>query len=152
MDKKWFEEGLRFTCIKCGNCCRVNGDYAFVYVSTEEVQRLMNYLDIPRKEFMRNHCSRLEGRTIIKFKDGACSFFQDGECTVYRVRPIQCRAFPFWTENLDEWVWHEEIAAICPGINRGKLYSAKEINKIAYQVEEVLESEFEELEEVEQEH
>ena len=143
--KKWYEDGLKFTCQKCGNCCRTNGDYAFVYVSTEEVRRLMNYLDIPRKEFMRNHCSRLEGRTIIKFKEGACTLCMDGECTVYKVRPIQCRAWPFWEENLDEWVWHEEIATICPGVNRGKLYTAAEIDRIADQVNQVLEAELEEV-------
>jgi Fe-S-cluster containining protein len=105
----------------------------------------MNYLDIPRKEFMRNHCSRLEGRTIIKFKDGVCSLAHDNKCSVYRVRPIQCKAWPFWEENLDEWVWHEEIASICPGVNRGRLYSVAEIKKIAAEVNDVLEAELEEV-------
>jgi Fe-S-cluster containining protein len=143
--KKWYADGLRFTCQKCGHCCRANGDYAFVYVTTGEVSRLMNFLDIPRKEFMRNHCSRLEGRTIIKFKDGGCTLCLDTECAVYKVRPIQCRAWPFWAENLDEWVWHEEIATICPGINRGRLFTAVEIEKIAAQVNRVLEAELEEV-------
>jgi Fe-S-cluster containining protein len=143
--KKWYEKGLRFSCMKCGNCCRANGDYAFVYVTTEEVQRIMKHLDIPRKEFMRNHCSRLEGRTIIKFKDGHCSLVHNGDCTVYRVRPVQCRAWPFWLENLDEWVWHEEIASICPGVNRGRLYTKEEIEKIAHNVNSILEAELEEV-------
>ena len=95
---------------------------------------------------MRNHCSRLEGHTIIKFKDNVCSLFQDGKCSAYKVRPIQCRAFPFWEESLDDWVWHEEIATICPGVNRGRLYSAREIEKIASQVEKALETELEEVE------
>ena len=140
----WYNKGLRFTCIKCGNCCRANGDYAYVYVTSEEVQRIMNYLDIPRKEFMRNHCSRLEGRLIIKFKDGNCSLCQDDRCSVYKVRPVQCKAWPFWVENLDEWVWYEEIASICPGLNRGKLFKKAEIEKIANQTDELLEAEVEE--------
>ena len=140
----WYEKGLKFSCIKCGNCCRANGDYAYVYVSQEEVARIMDYLDIPRKEFMRNHCSRLEGRTIIKFRDGVCSLAEDNKCGVYRVRPIQCRAWPFWEENLDEWVWHEEVASICPGVNRGRLYTKEEIEKISKAVNEILEAELEE--------
>jgi len=146
---KWYDEGLRFSCLKCGNCCRANGDYAFVYVTTEEVKRVMGHLDIPRKEFMRNHCSRLEGRTIIKFKDGACSLAHENRCLVYKVRPIQCKAWPFWIENLDEWVWHEEVASICPGVNRGRLYTKEEIEKIAYDTEEMLESEMDEFDELE---
>lgn len=143
--KKWYDKGLRFTCLKCGNCCRANGDYAYVYVTTDEVARIMEHLDIPRKEFMRNHCSRLEGRTIIKFREGVCSLGQDNLCTVYKVRPIQCRAWPFWSENLDEWVWYEEIASICPGVNRGRLYSKDELERIAESVNEALEAELEEV-------
>ncbi len=142
--KPWYSEGLKFNCQKCGNCCRTNGDYEFVYVAKDEIRRLMNHLDIPRKEFMRNHCSRLEGRTIIKFGDNVCSLAAGNECLVYRVRPIQCRAWPFWHENLDEWVWHEEVASICPGVNRGRLYSQEEIEQIANEVNHVLESEMEE--------
>ncbi|MHC4942380.1 MAG: YkgJ family cysteine cluster protein [Planctomycetota bacterium] len=147
--KKWYYKGLKFTCTKCGNCCRANGDYAYVYVTTDEVQRIMKFLDIPRKEFMRNHCSRLEGRTIIKFKDGVCSLAEDNLCSVYRVRPVQCRAWPFWVENLDEWVWYEEVASICPGANRGKLYSKQEIEKIAKEAHIKLEAEVEDEEEIE---
>lgn len=108
----------------------------------------MEHLDIPRKEFMRNHCSRLEGRTIIKFKEGVCSLAQEDRCTVYNVRPIQCKAWPFWVENLDEWVWHEEVASICPGVNRGRLYSKKEVEEIANQAHRKLEAEVEEVEEI----
>jgi len=140
----WYDKGLMFSCLKCGSCCRSNGDYSYVYVTTNEVQKIMKHLDIPRKEFMRNHCSRLEGRTIIKFKDGVCSLAQDDSCTVYKVRPIQCKAWPFWLENLDEWVWYEEIASICPGVNRGKLFKKEEIDKIANNVNQVLEAELEE--------
>ena len=143
--KKWYDKGLRFSCIKCGNCCRANGDYAYVYVSQDEVARIMNYLNIPRKEFMKNHCSRLEGRTIIKFKDEVCSLAHDNRCTSYRVRPVQCKAWPFWHENLDEWVWHEEVASICPGVNRGRLYSKEEIEMIANNVNHILEEELEEV-------
>lgn len=141
----WYDKGLRFTCLKCGNCCRANGDYSYIYVTVDEIQRIMKHLDIPRKEFMRNHCSRLEGRTIIKFKDGACSLAQEDQCTVYKVRPIQCKAWPFWVENLDEWVWYEEIASICPGVNRGKLYKKEEVEKIAENVNDILEAEVEDI-------
>ena len=45
------------------------------------------------------------------------------------MRPIQCRTWPFWEENLDEWTWHEEVATICPGVNRGKFYSLEDIRR-----------------------
>ena len=52
------------------------------------------------------------------------------KCTIYPVRPSQCRMWPFWPSNLsnpDDW---NKTAQKCPGINRGRLYSYEEIEKI----------------------
>jgi uncharacterized protein len=135
---KWYDGGLKFTCVKCGQCCQINGDYAYVYLTQEETGRIMDSLEIPRKEFMKNFCSRLEGRMILRFRDGNCPFLEEGRCTIYRVRPVQCRTWPFWEENLDEWTWHEEVAAICPGANRGRCFSLREIEKACRNVNEHL--------------
>ena len=130
---KWYREGLRFNCIRCGSCCKVNGDYAFVYVTPEESDTIMEFLDIPRKEFMKSYCSRLEGSMIIKFQNNICPFLENDTCSIYKVRPVQCRAWPFWSFNLhtpDQW----NLAAVrCPGINRGKFYSFEEIEAIKTQ-------------------
>jgi Fe-S-cluster containining protein len=128
-DEKWLTEGLRFSCVKCGSCCRVNGDYAYVYISSREGKRIIEFLGIPRKEFMKNYCSRLEGSLILRFSDDVCPFLHEGTCSIYCVRPVQCRSWPFWEENLDEWTWHEEVASICPGVNRGKLHPIEMIKE-----------------------
>ena len=50
-------------------------------------------------------------------------------CTVYPVRPMQCRTWPFWPSNLrdiDSW----SLAAVrCPGVNRGPLHRLDEIER-----------------------
>jgi len=135
---EWIEKGLRFSCIKCGSCCRRNGDYAYVYMAPEEMEQIMEFLEIPRKEFMKNYCSRLEGSLILRFRNNSCPFLDNGTCSIYKVRPIQCRAWPFWEENLDEWTWHEEVASICPGANRGKHHSINNILKTCRTVNESL--------------
>jgi len=141
--KEWYSRGLRFSCIKCGRCCKVNGDYAYVYVTPKEASAIMEALDIPRKEFMKSYCSKLDGSLILRFRDDACPFYENGVCSIYSVRPVQCRAWPFWEENLDEWTWFEEVASICPGIDRGKLYSAAKIDKICLTVNHQLDLESE---------
>lgn len=66
-----------------------------------------------------------------------CIFLQkidsQKKCTIYPVRPNQCRTWPFWSDNLanpDAW---NKAAQKCPGVNRGKGYSFEEIEKIKKQ-------------------
>jgi len=103
----------------------------------------MEALDIPRKEFMKSYCSKLDGNLILRFRDKVCPFYENEACAIYNVRPVQCRAWPFWEENLDEWTWYEEVGAICPGLDRGRLYSASEIEKICHTVNRQLDHESE---------
>ena len=49
---------------------------------------------------------------------------------IYPVRPGQCRTWPFWSENLASPNAWNKTAQKCPGINRGKLYSYEQIQKI----------------------
>ena len=37
METPWYEEGLRFECSQCGNCCRNHGEYGYVYLMPPEV-------------------------------------------------------------------------------------------------------------------
>jgi Fe-S-cluster containining protein len=51
-------------------------------------------------------------------------------CTIYPVRPLQCRTWPFWTDNLsspDAW---NRAAQTCPGMNRGKQYDFVSVEEI----------------------
>ncbi len=62
--------------------------------------------------------------------NGECCLYENG-CSVYRVRPRQCVAWPFWKENIaseQAWDW---VRAECPGAGGGRLYSAEEIGKIS---------------------
>ena len=48
-------------------------------------------------------------------------------CSIYPVRPHQCRTWPFWPGNLADpqsWV---EAQLRCPGINRGPIHLCDEI-------------------------
>ncbi len=55
---------------------------------------------------------------------------KDSRCAVYDARPWQCRTWPFWPENMNETVWEREVASYCPGVGKGRLYSAEEIKLI----------------------
>ena len=38
MTSVWYKGGLRFECARCGSCCKSHGEYAFTYLSDEDVR------------------------------------------------------------------------------------------------------------------
>jgi Fe-S-cluster containining protein len=70
------------------------------------------------------------GRTLREKGNGECVFWnREKGCTVYPVRPPQCRTWPFWESNLASPEQWEETCAICPGSGRGELIPADEITR-----------------------
>lgn len=66
-------------------------------------------------------------------RNNRCGVNGSKGCAVYDVRPMQCRTWPFWPHNLqspDDW---NAAAKKCSGINKGKLYTFDEIEKIKKQ-------------------
>jgi Fe-S-cluster containining protein len=129
----WYENGLQFECGSCGDCCKTHGEYAFVYLSLKDVDRISAYLDIPRVVFLNTYCAAdADGDIHLRELSGDCSFLEDGNrCRIYPVRPKQCEAWPFWSENMQRHIWEGPVSACCPGIGCGKSYSKKEIDRIA---------------------
>ncbi|MBR4986851.1 MAG: YkgJ family cysteine cluster protein [Proteobacteria bacterium] len=130
----FWKNGLRFSCLRCGKCCC--GEPGIVYFNPSEFDRLVAHLEKTRgltreviiRDYMRPHLDSYTARD--DFPDGHCIFFDNG-CTVYEVRPSQCRDFPFWKCNLHSKEDWDETAQNCPGMNQGKLWSAEEIRAIA---------------------
>ena len=57
--------------------------------------------------------------------------FYDREqgCTVYPVRPRQCRTWPFWESTVETPADWEETRQRCPGAGQGELICAEEISR-----------------------
>ncbi len=124
----WYADGLRFECTACGGCC--GGFPGYVWVSREEVADLARRLGIPPDEFTATYCMRIGNRCSLREEgDYDCVMLDDGKCRVYEVRPVQCRTFPFWPENLRSRRAWDAAARDCPGMNRGKLHTAEEIDR-----------------------
>ena len=50
-------------------------------------------------------------------------------CTVYAVRPRQCRTWPFWESNVATPRAWQHTCEICPGSGKGELIPAEEITR-----------------------
>ena len=63
-------------------------------------------------------------------KNPECQFLKDAKCSIYAARPTQCRTWPFWPEVMGAKTWKNEVASFCPGVGKGRIWKAEEIEKI----------------------
>lgn len=125
----WYKDGLAFACTRCGKCC--TGEPGFVWVNDEEVAALAAKLGEPLNEVLGLYTRTTRGKRTLREKaNGDCVFFdrQKG-CTVYTVRPRQCRTWPFWESNVESPEAWEATMQDCPGAGRGDLIPAEEITR-----------------------
>ena len=101
-NEPWYQDGLRFTCTQCGHCC--TGEPGYVWVNEEEIRALAKFRKEPEREFVPLYTKKANGKVTLKEKaNGDCVFFEAGKgCTVYSVRPRQCRTWPFWGKQFEE--------------------------------------------------
>ena len=125
--KEWYADGLRFECTLCGACC--TGTPGYVSVSDEESAAIARRLNIPLAEFHRLYTRQTsEGRSLTehKTKHGYDCVFLDrasmpgkAVCSLYEDRPLQCRTFPWWPENLKTPGAWARTGKHCEGVGRG---------------------------------
>ena len=132
---KWYAAGLSFDCRECGRCCSGPGE-GYIWATQPEIELIARHLVMTEEDLYRKYLRRVALRTTIVehplSKD--CIFLQrtggKKQCSIYPVRPSQCRTWPFWPENLaDPYSWNV-AAGRCPGMNRGRHYSIKQIGEI----------------------
>ncbi len=129
MEDPWYHAGLRFRCTQCGSCC--TGAPGFVWINDEELDKLAGLLGMLRGEAEKLHTRLVGGRRSLRERaNGDCIFYEKAQgCTIYAVRPGQCRTWPFWESNVrtpEDW---DETRLGCPGSGQGELISAEEITR-----------------------
>jgi Fe-S-cluster containining protein len=125
----WYADGLRFTCTQCGDCC--TGAPGFVWVTDDELAAIAAFLGRPVAEVRALHSRTYRGRQTLRERANGDCVFYDGKrgCTIYPVRPPQCRTWPFWDSNVEtpeEW---QKTCEQCPGSGRGELIPVEEISR-----------------------
>ena len=128
----WYSAGLHFECLGCGRCCSGPAG-GYIWVTGDEIRLLAEYLKMTTEQ-LRSRFLRRAGFRLTIIEDSQtrdCIFLKQNEdgkrCSIYPVRPGQCRLWPFWPVNLagpDQW---NMAGQKCPGINRGAFYSFEQI-------------------------
>jgi uncharacterized protein len=129
MSEPWYQDGLRFSCTRCGKCC--TGAPGVVWVNEDEVTALAEFRGEDRAQ-LEGLYTRLVGRkrTLRERANGDCVFWdRERGCTVYPVRPRQCRTWPFWESNVTTPAAWERTREACPGAGQGELIPVEEITR-----------------------
>lgn len=128
--EKWYKDGLSFACTQCGNCC--SGAPGYVWATKEELAGIAKFLGRPDGKLDAAHVRRVGLRYSLKEKsDGDCVFLRreggKAMCGIYPVRPLQCRTWPFWNENLRSESDWTRTGQNCPGVDTGRAYTYVQI-------------------------
>lgn len=129
--EKWWNQGVQFECQGSGKCCVSHGEFGYVYLTLEDRQRMAKALKLTTREFMSRHCHKDDGLWCLKpVEGGDCRFLKNKKCSIYEGRPTQCRTWPFWPEVMKAKAWSKDVASFCPGVGKGRVWKADEIQSL----------------------
>lgn len=121
MKRKGFDYSFDSSaCATCkGHCCM--GEEGYIFVDMAQIENIARYMNMELVEFLRKHVRRVGNRFSLKqieIEPGnhACAHFnvEKRQCSIYPVRPLDCRTYPFWEELKQEKA--EKYLRMCPGI------------------------------------
>ena len=107
-----------YACKECpGKCC--SGESGNIWVTQYEMRLISSFLRINLidciQKYFTTHNNRITNKERLTESGYECIFLKGSQknCSIYEVRPSQCREYPFW----DYFRKHKElIINECPGI------------------------------------
>ena len=132
---------IKFGCNRCGLCC---GD-------TKQKNRHILLLEAETNNIAA-HTSRCILDFSLEIKDkrpyvyemkktseGKCVYLKDNQCSIYQLRPLICRFYPFELKfNKDKKLHDFDFTVECPGINQGKVFLERDFKKLFKSAQESL--------------
>lgn len=127
----WWEEGLYFSCLGCGSCCR--GEPGAIWVTQKEQEEIASFLNLSHEKFSEVYLWGRYGRQSIRERANyECVFLNRNpdRCQIYSARPAQCCLFPFWPSLLKNKLAWNRSSQSCPGMNQGEFYDSARIRQL----------------------
>lgn len=116
-----YPKHVRFRCERCALCCRDTEDKVrMILLLRNEADHISKKTSMSLDEF----AEKIEGSEpyvyrMRKTRDGECIFLGDESCSIYKMRPLICRFYPFQLKNLRNNRHAFTFTDECPGIGKG---------------------------------
>ncbi len=138
-----------FECQRCGACCAAYN----VCVTDSDVKRITSSYELQPHNFLEGILvpekvaytysgvpkfigdKGREMVLVLKEERGRC-IFNKGECEIYPVRPLNCRAFPFLWVGGRKFKLNSDALFLCDGIGRGGKFDFETVFKEMLLLEE----------------
>jgi Fe-S-cluster containining protein len=122
-----YPKNIRFRCSRCTLCC---GDTRtrnrHIVMTQAEATRISETNHQPITDFAR----KIDGHApyvheMRKNRNGKCVFLNEDSCTIYSLRPLVCRFYPFELKSESRDAYLFSYTDECPGIDQGKVLTRK---------------------------
>jgi Fe-S-cluster containining protein len=123
---------VRFRCIKCGKCCGDTKEKTrHILLLRTEAEQIAKATLQPISEFTVKIKDKAPySYEMKKTKDGKCVFLENNCCTIYTVRPLICRFYPFELKIAHSGKYTFLYTPECSGINKGPILSKNYFRKL----------------------
>lgn len=117
-----YPPNLRFECSRCGLCC---GDTKTKTRHVLLIETEAQDIAAQTRQQPGDFCVEVSGSQpyvyeMKKTAEGKCVFLKDNQCSIYPLRPLICRFYPFelkFNPQLDKHTFNHTLE--CPGVNQG---------------------------------
>jgi Fe-S-cluster containining protein len=123
---------VRFQCVKCGICCGDTKEKTrHILLLRTEAEQIAKATLQPTSEFTVKIKDKAPySYEMKKTEDGKCVFLENNCCTIYAVRPLICRFYPFELKIAHSGKYTFLYTSECSGINKGPILSKSYFRKL----------------------
>ncbi|MCW4033872.1 MAG: YkgJ family cysteine cluster protein [Candidatus Bathyarchaeota archaeon] len=115
-----YPKHVSFNCSLCARCCGDTEDRVRqILLLQMEAQRISNATGLGIEKF----ATKVSGSEPYIYRmrkpvDGKCFFLKESRCTIYSIRPLICRFYPFQLKNLGNNRYVFSYTNKCLGIGK----------------------------------
>jgi len=124
---------VRFHCTKCGICCGDTKEKTrHIILLKTEAEHISKTTSQPTSKFAVKIKNKAPYVYEMKktAEDGKCVFLENNRCTIYPLRPLICRFYPFELKRVRSGKHKFLFTEECPGINKGRMLSGNYFRKM----------------------